>query len=472
MRARVGSYVAALAAVWVGAALGAAPAAAQNDRWGANYFPNVTLTTQDGATVRFYDGLIKGKIVAINLIYTTCKYQCPLETARLAQVYRLLGDRMGRDVFFYSITIDPEHDTPAVLKAYAETMHAGPGWLFLTGRAEDIDLISRKTGLYSPPDPASSDGHTPHLLVGNERTAQWIRNSGVDNPKFLATTIGTWLNSWQTSAAPARSYANVPKLQFAAGEYTFNNSCAACHTIGGGDRIGPDLRGVTSTRDHAWLARYIREPNAVRSSNDAIALTLSNRFKPAVMPQLGLTSGDVTEVIRYIEQQSAAGTAVPSAAQAAGPAAAAVSLSPSSATAASTDLRSILDPYVRMQRALNADSLDGVAASVRDLSAQAMRAGPDFESIRSAAAAIKVADGIGGVRAAFGRVGDEIFAYARAHPGSLTADVKVAYCPMLRAYWMQRGDTIENPFYGQRMSDCGRFVQGLPPPRTSASSPD
>ena len=68
----------------------AAPAAAQNARWGADYFPNVTLTTQDGVPVRFYDDLIKGKIVAINLIYTTCKYACPLETARLAQVQKLL----------------------------------------------------------------------------------------------------------------------------------------------------------------------------------------------------------------------------------------------------------------------------------------------------------------------------------------------------------------------------------------------
>ena len=126
---------------------------AQNSRWGANYFPNVPLTTQDGKTVHFYDDLIKGKIVAINLIYTTCKYACPLETARMRQVQQVLGDRMGKDVFFYSITIDPEHDTPAVLKDYAEKFHAGPGWLFLTGKQADIDLIQRKVGLYSTPDP-------------------------------------------------------------------------------------------------------------------------------------------------------------------------------------------------------------------------------------------------------------------------------------------------------------------------------
>ena len=100
------------------------------------------LTTQDGKVVHFYDDLIKGKIVALDLIYTTCQYACPLETARLAQVQKLLGDRMGKDVFFYSITIDPDHDTPAVLKEYGEKFGAGPGWLFLTGKQADIELIS------------------------------------------------------------------------------------------------------------------------------------------------------------------------------------------------------------------------------------------------------------------------------------------------------------------------------------------
>src|SRR3954447_5853833 len=133
MRTRTWRGIAALAAILL---VSANATAAQNSRWGANYFPNVTLTTQDGATVHFYDDLIKGKIVAINLIYTTCKYACPLETARLAQVQSVLGDRMGRDVFFYSITIDPEHDTPAVLKAYAAKYQAGPGWTFLTGKKD------------------------------------------------------------------------------------------------------------------------------------------------------------------------------------------------------------------------------------------------------------------------------------------------------------------------------------------------
>src|SRR6266853_5419331 len=155
------------------AILSARPVSADS-RWGANYFPNVELTTQDGKTVHFYDDLIKGKIVAIDLIYTSCEYSCPLETARLAQVQKILGDRVGKDIFFYSITIDPTHDTPKVLKAYAEKYHIGPGWTFLTGKKADIELISKKLGLYSEPDPNDRDGHTPSVLIGNEPGGQWM----------------------------------------------------------------------------------------------------------------------------------------------------------------------------------------------------------------------------------------------------------------------------------------------------------
>jgi len=99
-------------------------AADNGSPWGANYFPNVPLVTQDGKTVHFYADLLKGKMVVINFIYTKCRDSCPMETAKLAQVQRLLGDRVGRDVFFYSISIDPERDTPAELKEYADKFHA------------------------------------------------------------------------------------------------------------------------------------------------------------------------------------------------------------------------------------------------------------------------------------------------------------------------------------------------------------
>ena len=437
MQSRLGVLAAAALVPWLGVAwlvVHAAPAAAQNARWGANYFPNVTLTTHRGETVKFYDDLIKGKIVAINLIYTSCQYACPLETARLAQVQRQLGDRMGRDVFFYSITIDPDYDTPAVLAEYAKKFEAGPGWLFLTGSKADIDLISRKTGLYSPPNPSNPDGHTPHLLVGNEVTGQWIRNSGVDDPRFLATTIGTWLNSWRTPSAPARSYADAPRLEYSAGEYAFTKHCAACHTIGGGDHIGPDLAGVTSARDRAWLTRFIASPDAVRSEGDAIARALAAKYKPAVMPRLGLAPGDVAPILSYIETRSAASHPA----------------TPIVVSAVTASLAPVIDPYVQIQRALNVGSIDGVRDRARDI------------ATRAAAASLDRPLAIAAVRAAFGELSDAVIAYAASHRGALGDDVKVAYCPMVRKYWLQRGDTIQNPFYGRTMSDCGRFVSALP----------
>ena len=421
--------------------------AADNPRWGAGYFPNVVLTTQDGVPVRFYDDLVKGKIVAISLIYTTCKYACPLETARLAQVAKLLGDRMGRDVFFYSITIDPEHDTPQVLKEYAEKFHAGPGWTFLTGKPADIELISKKLGLYSEPNPRNPDGHTPMLLVGNEATGQWMRNSATDNAKFLARTIGDWLNSFQTAKRSAPSYATVPAMALDRGEYTFRNHCAACHTIGRGDLVGPDLRGVTAKRDRQWLSRFITVPDQVLASGDPTARALAAKYKQVLMPNLGLGSADAEVLIDYLKKQSAAATDAPVTQVASHHAA---------------NLTTIVAPYLGIQRALSADLVAGVRDKARTVALEAAKLGAEGASIGTAAAAVQQAGDLEGARASFGRLGDAILRYARAGRASLGAGVKVAYCPMTRQYWLQEGDTVRNPFFGSRMSDCGRIASELP----------
>jgi len=280
----------------------AGPPAMAAGRWGADYFPNVPLTTQDGKVVRFYDDLLKGKAVAINLVYTHCSASCPLETAKLRQVQRLLGDRVGRDVFFYSISIDPRRDTPEVLKAYAEKFHVGPGWLFLTGKEEDIKLLSARLGLSSVTDAANRDGHLPSLMLGNEPTGQWMRNSAVDNPRFLATIIGSFLG-WKDEK-PNRSYAELQDIpQCDKGEYLFRARCAACHTVGRGDGIGPDLAGVTTRRDHCWVARYVAEPDRVLAEGDPIAAELFARYKNVRMPNLRLGQEEVAVLLSYIEKQ-------------------------------------------------------------------------------------------------------------------------------------------------------------------------
>jgi len=278
--------------------------ASADNRWGADYFPNVPLTTQDGTAVHLYDDLLKGKSVAINVMYTSCKDECPLETARLAQLQRLLGERMGKDIFFYSITIDPKLDTPKVLKAYAQKYGVGPGWLFLTGKDEDIKLVTKKLGLSRRNDSASKDGHTASLMVGNEPAGLWMRNSAVDNPQFLATTIANFLG-WK-NAAPGKSYAEARPLVLDKGEYFFQSQCSVCHTIGQGDKMGPDLLGVTARRDRAWLARYITAPDRMLADGDPIALALFEKYQYARMPNLRLSSDEVAAVLSYVDARGGA----------------------------------------------------------------------------------------------------------------------------------------------------------------------
>ena len=309
MRGKYWITVTAVLGLLVGAvALLSFPPAFAGGRWGPDYFPNVPLVTQDGKTVRFYDDLLKGKSVAINVIYTHCKDRCPLETARLAQVQQLLGERVGKEIFFYSISIDPTRDTPAVLKAYMKKFGVGPGWLFLTGKKEDITLVQKKLGLYSLTDALNPDGHLPSLMIGNEPTGQWMRNSAVDNPRFLAATISNFLIGWKKrQGETGKSYAAARPIQgLDAGGYLFRTRCNACHTIGQGDRIGPDLLGVTSVRDRAWLRRYIKTPDEVLAEDDPIAAELFAKYKQVRMPNLRLGDGDVEALLKYLEAQSAA----------------------------------------------------------------------------------------------------------------------------------------------------------------------
>jgi len=302
----------AMAALSFGAVLAFATASSAA-RLGADYFPNVELTTQDGNKIHFYDDLLKGRIVAINFIYTHCHFSCPLETARLAQVQEMLGDRVGKDIFFYSITIDPRHDTPEVLKDYAEKFGAGPGWTFLTGKKADIDRLAVKLGMTDDSSITSApghnvDGHTPHLLIGNETTGQWLRDSSADNPRFLAHLIGDFMDNGASAQAAVRSrsdHADGAPLKIDAGQYLFGKECGACHTIGHGDKIGPDLQDVARIRDHAWLAHYISQPDKMLAAGDPIAKALHAKYK-VTMPNLRVGDRDLAALLGFLSAQAAA----------------------------------------------------------------------------------------------------------------------------------------------------------------------
>lgn len=156
-----------------------------------DHFPNVPLTNHEGEQVRFYDDLVKDKFVTINMVYTTCKATCPLVTANLVRVQKILGERVGRDLFMYSITIDPKRDTPKVLKKYAKTHGVGKGWQFLTGKPEDIELLRRGLGFTwaDPVRDANKDNHTGNLRYGNEPLMLWGAVPGLSNPSWVAKCI-------------------------------------------------------------------------------------------------------------------------------------------------------------------------------------------------------------------------------------------------------------------------------------------
>ncbi len=106
----------------------------------AGYFPNVRLRTHEDEEVLFYDDLIRGRIVTINFMSCRADVVYPV-TANLAKCQRLLGGRVGRDIFMYSITMDPEHDTPERLRGFAEKHGVAPGWKFLTGAPSNLKLL-------------------------------------------------------------------------------------------------------------------------------------------------------------------------------------------------------------------------------------------------------------------------------------------------------------------------------------------
>lgn len=156
-----------------------------------NYFPNVVLRTHENKPVRFYDDLIRGKIVMINFMYAHCEQLCPKQTANLATVQQILGRRVGRDIFMYSLTLKPEQDTPQVLKQYADSFGIRPGWLFLTGKPEDIETLRQKLGFVDS-DPELDRDKSQHIgvvLYGNEALDRWAACPALSNPSEIAKYV-------------------------------------------------------------------------------------------------------------------------------------------------------------------------------------------------------------------------------------------------------------------------------------------
>ena len=156
-----------------------------------DWFTNVPVQTQDGRTLRFYDDVMKGKILVINFFFTDCDNLCPIATDNLVRVQELLGDRVGKDIRFVSISLQPEHDTPEVMAEYAKKHGVGPGWLFLTGKRDDIELLRHRLGFWdiSPEVDADPEQHLGTVRFANEPMHRWTMMPSLTSPAALVRSV-------------------------------------------------------------------------------------------------------------------------------------------------------------------------------------------------------------------------------------------------------------------------------------------
>jgi len=248
--------------------VGSARAEAKDSPWGGDYFPNVPLVNQDGKTVRLYDDLLKDKKVLVDFVFERCEQSCPLDTAKMVQVQKLFGDRVGRDIFMYSITMDPEHDTPAVLKDYAQRYGAGPGWQFLTGTKANIEAIRERFG-----ERGKKEEHANAVKVGDVASGRWMRVPLTADANYIVAEVTNMFDPGWSAGKQLKSIAEAPQVEiFGPGQLLFANRCATCHGFGQDKQLGPDLTGITARRERNWLVSYIAAPNEMRARKGTVAV--------------------------------------------------------------------------------------------------------------------------------------------------------------------------------------------------------
>lgn len=151
--------------------------------------PDVVLRDQNGKVVHFYNDLIKGNVVLLNFIFTSCKGTCPLSAANFVNIQHALEKAHDRSIRLISVSMDPS-DTPERLKAWSERFGAKPDWTLLSGPLEVVNEISQAlTG-----GPVGGAGHTAAVMVGDDVSGHWSRVYGLEAPETLiamARSIGT-----------------------------------------------------------------------------------------------------------------------------------------------------------------------------------------------------------------------------------------------------------------------------------------
>jgi cytochrome oxidase Cu insertion factor (SCO1/SenC/PrrC family) len=154
------------------------------------YFTNLELVNQDGESMRFFDDVLKDKVVLISFIFTNCEGACPLITYKMTQVRDRMESYVGQPLHFISLSIDPERDTPAALKEFAQTHDAyQDAWTFLTGKPEVIKEITSRLGQYTD----NVEAHSTLMLAGNVNEAHWMKIPPQDQAPAIVEKLRTLL---------------------------------------------------------------------------------------------------------------------------------------------------------------------------------------------------------------------------------------------------------------------------------------
>ena len=149
--------------------------------------------------------------------------------------------------------------------------------------------------------------HDASIVVGNETTGQWIRRSAYEDPQLMANLLTSRLRNHLPARETRQSYSVAGRVTDTSnGAYLYRTRCRSCHTRGEGDRLGPDLAGVTSARSQEWLARWIREPDVMLAEGDPTATAMMRRYRNLPMPNLGLSQAEVDSILVYLRAQDAA----------------------------------------------------------------------------------------------------------------------------------------------------------------------
>ena len=154
------------------------------------YFTDTLLINQHGEKMRFYSDLLKGKTVIIDSFFATCQGSCLPMNRNLEKVQEALGERLGKDAYIISISVDPTVDTPPLLNAYAKKLNARPGWFFLTGEKANVDLVLKKLGQFVD----NKQDHLNIFIIGNERTGLWKKAFGLAKSEELVKVVESVIN--------------------------------------------------------------------------------------------------------------------------------------------------------------------------------------------------------------------------------------------------------------------------------------